>query len=273
MLTRGGAGLERRPRRPGAGTSSSVRGWRPRRENSISASRPSVSRAQRTQRTRLGERLRRAIDPQLVLEVDVAGGDEHVQVGPLGDADRLDGAAAGRRPGSGPGPRPRSRPSSRGRSGWTASKSPGEAAGKPASMTSTRSRASCRATSSFSAAVSAGARRLLAVAQGGVEDPDGAGRDPAAEPGRRRLAASSRDLLRRYAGRHRLRPGRPRRRPARGTASWPRRSAPTCSIWWSRSCCAEPRELRAPPASCSEIQRVGERAVLDVAQDVLHRRP
>src|SRR5689334_20680286 len=35
----------------------------------------------------------------------------------------------------------------------TASKSPGEAAGKPASMTSTLRRASCRATSSFSAAV------------------------------------------------------------------------------------------------------------------------
>ncbi len=36
----------------------------------------------------------------------------------------------------------------------TASKSPGEAAGKPASMTSTFSRTSWRATSSFSAAVS-----------------------------------------------------------------------------------------------------------------------
>ena len=37
---------------------------------------------------------------------------------------------------------------------WTASKSPGDAAGKPASMTSTFSRTSWRATSSFSAAVS-----------------------------------------------------------------------------------------------------------------------
>ena len=38
---------------------------------------------------RLGER-RLAIDPELVLEVDVAGRDEHVEVRPLGDLDRLD---------------------------------------------------------------------------------------------------------------------------------------------------------------------------------------
>ncbi len=51
---------------------------------------------------RVGQRLL-AIDAQLVLEVDVARGDEHVEVGPLGDLDRLDGplrvavAAAGER--------------------------------------------------------------------------------------------------------------------------------------------------------------------------------
>ncbi len=39
---------------------------------------------------RLGQR-RVAIDPQLVLEVDVAGGDEDVEVRPLGDLDGLDG--------------------------------------------------------------------------------------------------------------------------------------------------------------------------------------
>ena len=37
---------------------------------------------------------------------------------------------------------------------WTASKSPGEAIGKPASMMSTPSRASCWAISSFSAVLS-----------------------------------------------------------------------------------------------------------------------
>ena len=52
----------------------------------------------------------------------------------------------------------------------TASKSPGEAIGKPASMMSTFSRASWWAISSFSVRVQRDARRLLAVAQRGVED-------------------------------------------------------------------------------------------------------
>ena len=52
----------------------------------------------------------------------------------------------------------------------TASKSPGEAIGKPASITSTPSRASCWAISSFSCGVQRDARRLLAVAQRRVED-------------------------------------------------------------------------------------------------------
>ena len=91
--------------------------------------------------------------PELVLEVDVARRDEHVEVRPLGDPDRLDGplrvavAAARER-------RDRDPPFVSRAIRWTASKSPGEAAGKPASMTSTLSRASWRATSSFSAAVS-----------------------------------------------------------------------------------------------------------------------
>ena len=57
--------------------------------NSISASRPSSSRPWRTQRTASASAVL-AIDPQLVLEVDVARGDEHVEVRPVGDLDRLD---------------------------------------------------------------------------------------------------------------------------------------------------------------------------------------
>ena len=53
-----------------------------------------------------------------------------------------------------------------------ASKSPGEEIGKPASMTSTPRRASCWAISTFSRVLSVDAGRLLAVAQGGVEDDD-----------------------------------------------------------------------------------------------------
>ena len=52
----------------------------------------------------------------------------------------------------------------------TLSKSPREAAGKPASMTSTPSSASARATRSFSGRGHAAARGLLAIAQRGVED-------------------------------------------------------------------------------------------------------
>jgi hypothetical protein len=54
----------------------------------------------------------------------------------------------------------------------TAARSSGEAAGKPASMTSTPRRASARATSSFSADVSWTRLALLAVAEAGVEDAD-----------------------------------------------------------------------------------------------------
>jgi len=84
---------------------------------------------------RLGERLV-ARHPQLVLEVDVRGRDEYVEVGPLRDPDCLDRfsgvtvAAAGQRGG------PR-RPGPPFAIRLTASQSPGEAAGKPASMTST----------------------------------------------------------------------------------------------------------------------------------------
>ena len=52
----------------------------------------------------------------------------------------------------------------------SASKSPGEAIGKPASMMSTPSRASCCADLDLLARVQRAARRLLAVAERGVED-------------------------------------------------------------------------------------------------------
>ena len=73
---------------------------------------------------------------ELVLEVDLAGGDEHVDVGPLRVPDRLDGAlrvavAAARER------RHRDSPLVSCAIRRTASKSPGEAAGKPASITST----------------------------------------------------------------------------------------------------------------------------------------
>ena len=74
----------------------------------------------------LGER-RLAVDPQLVLEVDVAGRDEDVEVRPLGDLDRLDRAlrvavlAAGQR-----------------RHGDPAASSPGRSAGRPRSRPARR---------------------------------------------------------------------------------------------------------------------------------------
>ena len=54
----------------------------------------------------------------------------------------------------------------------TASKSPGEVIGKPASITSTPRRASCWAISTFSAVFSEMPGRLLAVPQRRVEDVD-----------------------------------------------------------------------------------------------------
>ena len=99
---------------------------------------------------RVGERLL-AIDAQLVLEVDVAGGDEHgggrsatliASMARCGSPSRQRASAATAIP-----------PFVSWAIRRTASKSPGDAAGNPASMTSTLRRASWRATSSFSAAV------------------------------------------------------------------------------------------------------------------------
>jgi hypothetical protein len=57
----------------------------------------------------------------------------------------------------------------------TASKSPGEAMGKPASMTSTPEPRELQGDLELLLRVERDARRLLAVAQGGVEDVDAVG--------------------------------------------------------------------------------------------------
>ena len=86
---RGRARLDHRLVDLRAGSRSSVRDASS-AENSISASGPSAFAPTTTQRTASASACR-AIHAQLVLEVDVAGGDEHVEVRALGDADRLDG--------------------------------------------------------------------------------------------------------------------------------------------------------------------------------------
>jgi hypothetical protein len=89
---------------------------------------------------------------QLLLHVDRAGGDEGVDAAGRGRLDGLAGAADVVLVGA------RQRADggfldALGDAQWMASKSPGEAAAKPASMTSTRMRSSWRATRSFSSLV------------------------------------------------------------------------------------------------------------------------
>ena len=113
-----------------------------------------------------------------------------------------------------------------------------------------------------------GAGRLLAVAQGRVEDADGAGRR---RTGRRAAGTPPAALIARL--------------PAVVAAAcawpawtstglrngiWARSWAPTCSIWWSRSA-ARSRSNSCRPVSFSAIQRSANDAVLDVGEDVLHR--
>ena len=132
---------------------------------------------------RLGERLV-AVDPELVLEVDVARRDEDVEVRPLGDLDRLDRplrvavAAAGERrdrdPALGLLGDPPDRLEVAGRGGREAGLDdvdlePGELAGDLELLGRGQP----------------GARRLLAVAQGRVEDPDAARRARTAAAARR----------------------------------------------------------------------------------------
>ena len=124
-----------------------------------------------------------AVEPELVLEVDVARGDEHVEVGPLGDPDRLDGplrvavAAAGER-GDGHALRLAGDPLDR----LEVARRGGREAGlddvdlEPHELAGDLE---------LLGGGQPGAGRLLAVAQGGVEDPYRAGassgrlRDPA----------------------------------------------------------------------------------------------
>ena len=127
-----------------------------------------------------------AVDPELVLEVDVAGRDEQVEVRPLRDADRLDGALGvavlaprerrDRDPALGLLGDPADRLEVAGRGGREAGLDhvhlePRELARDLELLRGGQ----------------AGAGRLLAVAQGRVEDPDPAGRYALAEAGRDRL--------------------------------------------------------------------------------------
>ena len=124
-----------------------------------------------------------AADPQLVLEVDVAGGDEDVEMGPLGDANRLDGAlriavltACQRRDGDAPNfagdPLHGLEVAGRG--------------GREAGLDDVDLEADELACDfELLGRRQAGARGLLPVAQGGVEDADGAGRNGRARIRRR----------------------------------------------------------------------------------------
>ena len=168
-------------------------------------------------------------DAQLVLEMDVAGGDEQVQVGTLGDADGLHGAlgvavlAPGERGDRDPALRLLGNPADRlevaGRRGREARLDhvhlqPRELA-RDLQLLGGRQ---------------AGAGRLLTVAEGGVEDPDGAGSDAAPVSrvggleGHRDPSADGPLLATAWAW------------PASTTTGlrngiFARRSAPTCSIW------------------------------------------
>ena len=95
-----------------------------------------------------------------------------------------------------------------------------------------------------------GAGRLLAVAQGRVEDADGARPGRTARPG----GVPRRVIGMRRASSRPPGPGRPAPRPGSRNGIWPRSRAPTCSIWWSRSA-ARRRSNSVRPASFSAIQR------------------
>ncbi len=265
-----GAGLDdglvdvEQERRPRSAT-------RPRRRTRSRRRGPASRGPTSTQRTASASASSRSI-PQLVLEVDVAGRDEQVEVRPLGDADRLDGAlrvavAAARErgdrdPALGLLRDPPDRLEVAGRGGRKAGLDdvdlePRELArdlellgrGEP------------------------GAGRLLAVPERGVEDADPARRDAAAEAGL--------DGLERHRDPF---PAGTAAGVALATAcAWPastttglrngicdRRSAPTCSIWWFRSC-SRSRWNSSPPDSWTAIQRVANAPHWMSVEDVLHR--
>src|SRR6478736_1482998 len=120
-------------------------------ENSISASRPSVSRAHLTQRTasrRASSRSIRSLCLRWMSEVAMNRWRCGRSATPIASTARWGSPSLQRASAATAIP-----PLVSWAIWWTASKSPCEAAGKPASITSTFSRASWRATSSFSAAV------------------------------------------------------------------------------------------------------------------------
>ncbi len=189
-----------------------------------------------------------AIDPELVLEVDVAGRDEDVEVGPLGDLDRLDRAlriavlAAGERRHRDPAARLLGDPADR----FEVARRGGREAGLDDIDLEPRQLAS---DVELLGRGQPGAWRLLAVAQGRVEDADTArGHERAGGP--------------RYGAAHRAAPG-----VVAEAWAWPattsigsrngicaRSRLPTCSIRWSRSACRR-RSNSARPESLSAIQR------------------
>ena len=143
-------------------------------ENSISASRPSCSRPCRTQLTASASAVSRSTRSLCLRWMSLVA----MNTCRCGRSATLIASMA--RCGSPSLQRARAATAIPPRVSWairlTASKSPGEADGKPASMTSTFRRTSWRATSSFSATVRPAPGRLLAVAQGRIEDPDAARR-------------------------------------------------------------------------------------------------
>ena len=191
---------------------------------------------------------RLTVDPQLVLEMDVAGGDEHVEVRPLGDLDRLDRPL-----------RVAVLAPCEGRHGDPAAGLLGDAVdglevtrrgGREAGLDDIDLQADELARDlQLLGDGQPGARRLLPVAQGGIEDADGARRD-------------ERSGGPWYRGAHRDAPGvvAPACACPAWTSTgfrngiWARSRAPTRSMRWSWSA-ARRRSNSGRPASFSAIQR------------------
>ena len=222
-----------------------------------------------------GER-RLAVDPELVLEVDVAGRDEHVEVRPLGDLDRLDRplrvavlAARERRdgdPAAGLLGDPPDRLEVAGRGGREAGLDdvdlePRQLAGDLELLGRGQ----------------AGAGRLLAVAQGGVEDADRSCRHERPDRAGDGPRSGAYAIIR---GAHLAAPGVVAAAwawPASTSTGlrngiWARSRAPTCSIWWSRSA-ARSRSNSARPDSLSAIQRAANVPSWMSRRTASHRRP
>ena len=204
-----------------------------------------------------------AVDPELVLEVDVARGDEDVEVRPFGDPDRLDGplrvavAAAGER-GDGDALRLAGDPLDRlevaGRGGREAGLDDvdveaGELAGDLELLGRGQAGAGC----------------LLAVAQGRVEDADRARRDTGAAA----YATGAHDRDPRAGGRLGLAGDDGHRVEERHLAAQLGADPLDLVVAVGR---AHPLELVAAAVALGDPVP-GERAVLDLGEDLAHRRP